>query len=70
MILKVNDTKKFNIAMNLSIDYEAEEITIHIKHWDKQNGTICGYDYIQHRNFPLHSQSLKNWKITIRRKIK
>ena len=45
MILKVNDTKKFNIAMNLSIDYEAEEITIHIKRWDKQNGTICGYDY-------------------------
>ena len=45
MILKVNDTKKINIAMNLSIDYEAEEITIHIKHWDKQNGTICGYDY-------------------------
>lgn len=45
MILKVNDTKKFNIAMNLSIDYEAEEIAIHIKHWDKQNGTICGYDY-------------------------
>lgn len=45
MILKVNDTNKFNITMNLGIDYEAEEIIIHIKHWEKQNGTIIGYDY-------------------------
>lgn len=45
LILKVNDTNKFNITMNLGIDYEAEEITIHIKHWEKQNGTISGYDY-------------------------
>ena len=45
MILKVNDTEKFNISMTLHIDDEAEEITVHIKHWNKQTGVINGYDY-------------------------
>ena len=45
MILKVNDTAKFNIGMKLNIDWKKEEIEIHISHWDKQKGVICGYDY-------------------------
>lgn len=45
MILKVNDTEKFNISMTLHIDDKAGKITVHIKHWDKQTGVINGYDY-------------------------
>lgn len=45
MILKVNDTKKFNITMNLNVDCKAEKMTIHIKHFDKKNGEIRGYIY-------------------------
>lgn len=44
-ILKVNDTVKFNIVMRISIDFETEEIGLHISHWDKVKGTVCGYDY-------------------------
>lgn len=45
MILKVSDTDKLNISMTLHIDDEAEEITVHIKHWNKQTGVINGYEY-------------------------
>ena len=45
MTLKVNDTEKFNISMTLCIDDEAEEITVHIKYWNKQTGIITGYDF-------------------------
>lgn len=45
MILKVNDTEKFNVSMTLHIDDEAEEITVHISHWNKPTGVINGYDY-------------------------
>lgn len=45
MILKVNDTNKYTIRMELIVDCKAEEIEIHIRHHDKRHGTICGYDY-------------------------
>lgn len=45
MILKASDTSKCNITMYLDIDYETKEIEIHIRHHDKLNRTICGYNY-------------------------
>lgn len=45
MILKVNDTEKFNISMTLHIDDEAEEIKVHISHWNKPTGVINKYEY-------------------------
>lgn len=45
MILKVNDTEKFNISMTLHIDDEEEKITVHIKHRNKQTGVIDEYEY-------------------------
>ena len=31
--------------MALCIDDEAQEITVHIKYWNKQTGIITGYDF-------------------------
>ena len=45
MILKTNDTKVCNITMELSVYWDTENISIHISHWDKRNGTVSGYDY-------------------------
>lgn len=45
MILKVNDTNKFNISMSIIVDWEDEEIRIHIKYWNKQTDVISGFDY-------------------------
>ena len=45
MILTTINTEKFNISMTLNIDNKAEEITVHITHWNKQTGVINGYDY-------------------------
>lgn len=45
MIMRTNCTDKFNLTMILRIDDESEEITLHIKFWNKQNGVINKYDY-------------------------
>ena len=45
MIIKINDTAKCNVVMTINIDDEAEEISIHIQHHNKQTGVVRGYDY-------------------------
>ena len=37
MRLKVNDTLEFNLTLDLNIDYEAEQIDIIVRFWDKKN---------------------------------
>lgn len=45
MIIKTNNTEKVNVTMTIIIDDDAEEITIHIQHHNKQTGVVYGYDY-------------------------
>lgn len=45
MIMRTNCTDKYNLTMTLRIDDESEEITIHIKFWNKKDGVINEYDY-------------------------
>lgn len=45
MILKVNDTEKFNISMTLHVDWEDKKINIHIKNYNKQAGVVHSYEY-------------------------
>ena len=45
MILKVNDTKKHNISMNLDIDWDNREITINVSHWNKEKHETTGYGF-------------------------
>lgn len=45
MIMRTNCTDKYNLTMTLHIDDESEEITIHIKFWNKKDGVINEYDY-------------------------
>lgn len=45
MILKVNDTEKFNLSMTLCVDWEDKEINIHITDHNKKTGIVHGYEY-------------------------
>jgi hypothetical protein len=45
MILEVNNTKNFNMIMDLNVDYKAKEITISVKYRDKLTGKIEVYEY-------------------------
>lgn len=40
MILKVNDTEDFNIAMNLNVYYKAGYVEVTVKVWNKKTNTI------------------------------
>ena len=46
MRLKVNDTKEFNLTLDLNIDYEAEQIDIIVRLWNKKthNTDAWGFD--------------------------
>lgn len=45
MILKVNDTDKHNISMDLCVDWENQEISVKVEHWDKVKHSTSGYGY-------------------------
>ena len=40
MILKVNDTKDFNISMNLNINYDLRFIEVTVATWNKNKNTM------------------------------
>ena len=45
MILRTNDTEKFNLSMRLCVDDELEEITVYITFWNKKTGVTTGFEY-------------------------
>lgn len=45
MVIKVNDTKKGNVSMNLNINWDTKNISVSINYWDKENHKIESEEY-------------------------
>lgn len=45
MGLKINDTNKYNLTLDVNIDYNNKKITTSVRFWDKVKHKIDEYEY-------------------------
>lgn len=45
MRLKVNDTKDFNLTLDLNVDYEGRCLTAVVRFWSKKTHKIDAWEY-------------------------